>query len=88
MKFQTPVTSLRRSYFNFDLQWSNPYSKYGNFFSKLSYSSESLFKPIDEKSYLLNFGTDIPEKNIGMTVMRAKDRVKRILVGWGYGSAM
>jgi RNA polymerase sigma-70 factor (ECF subfamily) len=28
---------------------------------------------------------DIPEKNIGMTVMRAKDRVKRILVGWGYG---
>jgi len=29
---------------------------------------------------------DIPEKNIGMTVMRAKDRVKRILVGWGYGT--
>ena len=29
---------------------------------------------------------DMPEKNIGMTVMRAKDRVKRILVGWGYGT--
>ena len=28
---------------------------------------------------------DIPEKNIGMTVMRAKDRLKRILVGWGCG---
>ena len=64
MKFQTPVTNLRRSYFNFDLQWSNPHLKYGNFFNKLSYTSESLFKPIDEKSYLLNFGTDVPEKNI------------------------
>jgi RNA polymerase sigma-70 factor (ECF subfamily) len=26
---------------------------------------------------------NIPETNIGMTVMRAKDRLKRILVGWG-----
>jgi RNA polymerase sigma factor (sigma-70 family) len=31
---------------------------------------------------------DIPEKNIGMTVMRAKDRVKRILIGWGYGAGI
>jgi hypothetical protein len=46
-KFQTPITSLRRKYYNFDLQWTNPLFYIGKFNTKISLFNDQLYKSID-----------------------------------------
>ena len=64
LNLETPLSNIKRKYFNLDLTWKNTHDKYGNTFVRLSHGNESSYKDIDEKSYSLNLGVDKPEQNL------------------------
>ena len=59
--YESPITDIKRKYFEIGVSWENPVKKYGNLYFGVNYNNTNIYKDIDEQSKSISVGIADPK---------------------------